>query len=238
MKQTRAKQANSPQQQVYQVLEDLHSYINERVFEPRQTRLPMPVFSISASMRASRFGSFNPGLWRHTEAETAKPSATGKEELRPDEINIDGQNGMARPFISVAATVFHEMSHQTQEHFPDVYGKPSKTSNYHNKGWHECCQISGLLTAGPKGETKVTDEFREFMADFPNPERWLRQRPSRMKDTAATRMKKYVCACETHITNTEENTVKDGPYVIRAAGTGLQATCDLCSQSFSEEDPD
>lgn len=223
------------QAQVYQVLCDLHDYFNKCVFKQRHTPLPMPVFTISSSSRSSLFGSFEPGKWRNLTAESGKPTVTGKEEVRPDEINIDGLRGMSRPFIRVAATVFHEMSHQAQEHYLEEYGKPSK-GDYHNRGWHETCQICGLRTEGSKGITTVTDEFKEFMKDFPNPERWIAQRPKVKRDTSATRMRKWVCQCEEHTVNKDEGTVKDGPYVIRVAGTGLRAQCQFCRTMFEEEE--
>lgn len=231
-----AKQKTS-QTQVYTVLCDLHDYINERVFKQRKTPLPMPVFTISAASRAKgRLGSFEEGKWRNIKTTDGKPTVTGKKEVRPDEINVDGQNGMSRPFISIAATIFHEMSHQAQYHYPTVYGKPAKKGNYHNRKWHETCQICGLETEGPEGITKVTDEFKEFMKDFPNPERWIAQRPIVKKDTAATRMRKWVCRCEEHTVDAEEGKVKDGPYVIRVAGTGLRAQCQFCRTMFEEEE--
>ncbi len=231
---TREKQ--TPSAQVYTVLQDLHDYINKLVFKQRKTPLPMPVFTISAASRAKgRLGMFQKGKWRHVRTEDGKPAITGKEEVRPDEINVDGQNGMSRPFIQIAATIFHEMAHQAQHHYPTVYGKPAKKGDYHNKKWHETCQICGLKTDGPKGTTEVTEDFKEFMKDFPNPERWIAQRPVLKKDTSATRLKKWTCNCTDHIVNEEENTVKDGPYVIRVAGTGLQAVCERCNYLFEEE---
>lgn len=233
------KDEQTPSAQVYTVLCDLHTYINDRVFKQRKTPLPMPVFTISAASRAKgRLGSFQKGKWRHITSKDGKPAVTGTKEVRPDEINVDGQNGMSRPFISVAATIFHEMAHQAQHHYPEVYGKPAKKGDYHNKKWHETCQICGLSTSGPKGETKVTDEFREFMKDFPNPERWIAQRPIIKKDKAATRMRKWTCQCEEHVVDAEEGKVKDGPYVIRVAGTGLRAQCQFCRTMFEEEEED
>ena len=95
-----------------------------------------------------------------------------------------------------------------------------------------------LKTSGPKGETKVSDEFREFMKDFPNPERWIAQRPVVKKDTAATRMRKWVCRCTEHVVDAEVDPVKtkEGPYVIRVAGTGLEAKCDFCQEMFEVEE--
>ena len=231
------KTNKTPSEQVYIVLQDLHKYIDEHVFKPRKTPLPMPVFTISATSRAKgRLGYFEKGKWRHVKSEDGKPEATGKEEIRPDEINVDGQNGMSRPFIQIAATIFHEMSHQAQHHYPTVYGKPAKKGDYHNKGWHTTCQICGLETKGAKGETKVTDEFKEFMKDFPNPERWIAQRPIIKKDTAATRMRKWTCKCEEHVVDMEASKTKEGPYVIRVAGTGLRAQCQFCRTMFVEEE--
>ena len=233
------KDTQTPSAQVYTVLCDLHTFIDKRVFQPRNTPLPMPVFTISTSSRAKgRLGAFHEGKWRHITSVDGKPTVTGTKEIRPDEINVDGQSGMSRPFINIAATVFHEMAHQAQHHYPAVYGIPAKKGDYHNKGWHETCQMCGLKTSGPKGETKVTDEFREFMRDFPNPERWIAQRPIIKKDTAATRMRKWTCKCTEHVVDAEVNPpkTKEGPYVIRVAGTGLEAKCDFCQEMFEVEE--
>ena len=90
------KTQQTPSAQVYTVLCDLHDYINDKVFAPAKTPLPMPVFTISAASRAKqRLGSYQKGKWRTLKADDGKPTATGKQEVRPDEINVDGQNGIA-----------------------------------------------------------------------------------------------------------------------------------------------
>ena len=200
----------------------------------------MPVFTISAaSRRSKRTGYFKEGEWQHLKASDGEPIYAEKEEkFRPDEINIDGQRGMARSFISIAATVFHEMSHQAQHHYPEVYGKAAKAGNYHNRKWHETCRICGLETEGSTGVTTVTEEFKGFMRDFPNPERWIAQKTLEARDVATTRLKKWTCQCEEHFVDKEDGIVKDGPYIIRAAGTGLKAMCRYCGKAFTTEKDD
>jgi len=218
-------------EKVYEVLYDLHEYFNARVFVPKQTPLPRPVFT-AAPLGRTRYGHFSAGRWFGIRSDG---SLVQKEEGRtveaPDEINIHSELGMARPFVRIAATVYHESCHQAQHHYPAVYGKPGK-NNYHNKQWHEACQMCGLLTEGSKGTTEVTEAFRTFMRDFPDPDRWV-ARKAISKETAPTRLRKWVCKCETHVTNVESGQEREGPYIIRYAGSGLAAVCGYCVEGFA-----
>lgn len=52
----------------------------------------------------------------------------------------------------------------------------------------------------------------------------------------ASRLRKYVCACTEHATDSESEGLIAGPYIIRAAGDALMARCEACGQLFKLSD--
>lgn len=218
-------------QRMMEVLYELHEFFNKRVFLPRATPLPRPVITVSAEKR-STFGHFSPNRWYTANSQTKEALAAELEkgnkgvriirtlEDRPDELNVHSEAGLNRPFENIAATVYHEMCHQAQARYPAVYGKPG-SGNYHNRKWHETCQLCGLVTEGSKGFTTVTDEFREFIKEFPRPERWVARIPG-VRSKQPTRMRLWECECEPK------------PVKIRAA-IDIDATCNVCGADFVEQ---
>lgn len=51
-----------------------------------------------------------------------------------------------------------------------------------------------------------------------------------------SRLRKWVCKCDTHVTNVDTGRSLRGPYVIRVAGDGLLATCQWCEAPFAPAD--
>jgi len=51
-----------------------------------------------------------------------------------------------------------------------------------------------------------------------------------------SRLRKWVCACTSHIVDEETEREAAGPYILRVAGTGLLAQCARCEQFFVLED--
>lgn len=51
-----------------------------------------------------------------------------------------------------------------------------------------------------------------------------------------SRLRKWVCQCETHIIDEETGKEVEGPYILRVAGTGLLAECAYCKTFFVLED--
>lgn len=51
-----------------------------------------------------------------------------------------------------------------------------------------------------------------------------------------SRLRKWVCQCDSHIVDEETGREAPGPYIIRVAGTGLLAKCEYCETYFVLED--
>lgn len=47
-----------------------------------------------------------------------------------------------------------------------------------------------------------------------------------------SRLRKWVCACKYHATDSDSDNLRPGPYIIRAAGDALIARCELCDTIF------
>jgi len=51
-----------------------------------------------------------------------------------------------------------------------------------------------------------------------------------------SRLRKWICACTTHVIDEETGREQAGPYILRVAGTGLCAECAYCRTVFLLED--
>lgn len=213
---------------VVDVLNDLHTFFNNEFFIPNNTPLPSPVFTISGGKR--RAGHFVGGRWYALDSDTARALAEelakgnqGQKIIRQisdhrDEINVHAEVGLNRTFEQVAATVWHEMIHQAQFHYPHIYGRPG-AGTYHNKDWHQNAQRIGIETFGMNGDMRLTPEFLSRLAGFPEPDRWAARIPN-ARQVSKNKQLLWRCRCKR----------------IRAA-VEIDVTCNECRSKFKRVDP-
>ena len=222
--------SQAPQQEqmlIVDVLSDLHDFFNAEFFIPNNTPLPPPVFTISGGRK--RAGHFVGGKWYSMDSDTARELAEalakgnqGAKIIRQisdhrDEINIHAEVGLNKTVEHVAATVWHEMCHQAQFHYPGTYGRPG-VGLYHNNAWHAAARAIGIDTSGMGGEMKITPEFLARLASFPEPDRWAARIPTQYAQSKNKQLL-WRCKCTR----------------IRAA-VEVDATCHGCGRKFKRVD--
>ncbi len=169
--------------------------------------LPEPVITFATNApNGARLGHFQQRTWE------------GSDGVLRDELVIYSDLALRAGILQVLQTLLHEMVHVWQENgHPAMTGK-GKTA-HHNERWHAEAQRVGLLTSGPKGYTKPTQQFRDNVSAFEPRTLVIPFRKEDVKGQGVTKGKlvKWTCGCG---------------YGVRVAVAHFHARCLDCGQVY------
>lgn len=165
------------------------------------SQLPLPVITFkNSSVR-------NLGHFRH-----------GRNDIGAlYEININITN-IDRPLMLILSTLLHEMGHQAQYIFPDIYGSPSSNGFYHNKKFQELSTIQGIPCSQYGVILEIKDPFRSFCVKHGVEDAsYTIDMPADIEVKGKSKLRKWVCDCG---------------YGVRVARSRFNALCLDCKQKF------
>lgn len=147
------RQNQQPALEIHAQLQRAFEHFNKELFEGRfGVRLSDVVFT---TPRSNRFkGYFQQAAWVSNQ----------DSERRVSEIAINP--AWFHTHRDVCATLTHEMGHQAQAEFPDVFGRPGK-GGYHNKAFARMLSTLGLPTSstGKPGGDKTGVRMSHYIVE-------------------------------------------------------------------------
>ena len=170
------------------------------------SQLPAPLVTFKPTGRGT-LGHFRPG----------------RNEIGAKlEVNINTAH-LNRPLLLIITTVLHEMIHLAQYASPDLHGRDSYRSNYHNAKFREKAAALGVPSSGWGVTTGVGDTFKTFcikngiedinyrLESVDSESKFGRRRQSKLR--------KWQCSCEPS-------------YGIWVAVSKFSARCNVCERDF------